>query len=88
MKYRHTGYLGNNTRELLNHLIDLYGNIKQNDLDRNKERMAIEIFTLQPMNVYFKQADDATQYALDRNIAYNTGKILHTMLHLIMSTGD
>ena len=50
---RYTGYMGVTTRDLLDHLMDRYGNIMAADLKSNEARINEELDNTRPINAFF-----------------------------------
>ena len=63
-----TGYLGITARDLLDHLLDCYGNITPADVEECKKQMNEPIDSTQPIDIYFKRIDDTVQYAANGNV--------------------
>ena len=65
LRNRYTGYMGVTTRDLLDHLMDRYGNITAVDLKANEARINEALDNSRPIDVFFQRIDDAVQYADD-----------------------
>ena len=59
---RYTTYMGVTTRDLLDHLMDRYGNITAADLKANEARINVALDNSIPFDVFFQRIDDAVQY--------------------------
>ena len=53
-------------RDLLDHLMDRYGNITADDLKANKACINKALDNSRPIDVFFQRINDAVQYADDR----------------------
>ena len=87
LRNKYTGYLGVNTRDLLDHLIDRYGKITPADLEANKMRMNEPIDATQTIDVFFKRIDDCIQYADDGEVPFTPEQILQTAYHAMSTSG-
>ena len=84
---RFTGYLGVSTRDLLDHLLERYGNITAADLHRNKEQMNEPVDVNMPIDTYFKRIEDCLQYASDANNPFTEEQVLQTTFFALQATG-
>ena len=73
---RFTGYLGVTTRDLLDHLLERYGNITAADLQANKDAMDEPIDVTIPIDAYFKRIEDCIQLAGDANTPFSNQQVL------------
>ena len=87
LRNRYTGYMGVTTRDLLDHLMDRYGNITAADLKNNDKRLNQPVDSSQPIDVLFQRVNDAVQYANDGNNPYTANQVLQTAFHAVNSTG-
>ena len=62
---RYTGYMGVTTRDLLDHLMDRYGNITAVDLKANEARINKALDNPRPIDIFFQRINDSVQYAND-----------------------
>ena len=84
---RYTGYMGVTTRDLLDHLIDRYGNIMAADLKTNEARINEALDNSRPIDVFFQRINDAVQYADDGKNPFTAKQILQTAFHSVNATG-
>ena len=87
LRNKYTSYLGITARDLLDHLLNRYGNITPADVEECKKQMNELINATQPIYIYFKRIGDTVQYAANGNFAFTTEQILQTAYHAISSTG-
>ena len=59
LRNRYTGYMGVTTQDLLDHLMDRYGNITAADLKANESRINEALDNSRTSNVLFQRIDDA-----------------------------
>ena len=86
LRNKYTGYLGITAHDLLNHLLDRYGNITPADVEECKTQMNEPINATHTINIYFKRIDDTVQYATNGNVAITTEQILQTAYHAVSTT--
>ena len=84
---RFTGYLGVTTRDLLDHLLERYGNITAADLQANKDLMDEPIDVTIPIDAYFKRIEDCIHLAGDANTPFSTEQVFQTTYFAIQATG-
>ena len=84
---RFTGYLGVTTRDLLDHLLERYGNITAADLQANKDAMDEPIDVSLPIDAYFKRIEDCIQLAGDANTPFSNQQVLQTTYFAVQATG-
>jgi hypothetical protein len=87
LRNKYTGYFGVTARDLIDHLLDRYGNITPADIAACKQRINKPIDASQPIDVYFQKIDNGIQYAGDGQVAFTTGQILQTTYHAISTSG-
>jgi hypothetical protein len=83
-------YIGFGTRtplELLAHLYANYAKITPADLDQNDQAMKQPCDVNQPIEVLFKQIDDAVEFASAGGTPYSTEQILAVAYQLVFRTG-
>eukprot|EP00957_Ditylum_brightwellii_P163033 12414736-Ditylum_brightwellii.AAC.1 len=87
LRHKYSVYLSITTRDVLDHLMDRYGQIKPADLVANgvsyNKLMDISL----PIDAYFARIDDCIQYASNGNTPYTAEQILTTTLHAMQRTG-
>ena len=79
--------MGVTTRDLLDHLMDRYGNITAADLKENEARINEALDNFCPIDVFFQRIDDAVQYANDGKHTFTAKQILQTAFHSVNTTG-
>ena len=87
LRNRYTGYMGVTTQDILDHLMDRYGNITASDLKANKARINEALANSRPIDVFFQRIDDAVQYADDGENPFTAKQILQTEFHSVNATG-
>eukprot|EP00957_Ditylum_brightwellii_P203711 15335889-Ditylum_brightwellii.AAC.1 len=87
LRHKHSVYLGVTARDVLNHLMDRYGQIKPSNLVANGENHNKPMDISQPIDAYFACIDDCIQYASDGKMPYTSKQILTTALHAMQRTG-
>ena len=85
--HRFTGYLGVTTRDLLDHLLERYGNITAADLQVNKDSMDEPIDVTIPIDAYFKRIEDCMQLAGDADTPFSSEQVLQTAYYAVQATG-
>ena len=84
---KYTVYLGITTRNLINHLLDCYGNITPAEFEACKVRMNEPIDSSQPIYLFFQRIDDCVQYNSDGQVAFTNRQILQTAHHAVSTSG-
>ena len=87
LRNRYTGYMGVTTRNLLDHLMDRYGNITATDLKANEACINEALDNSCPVDVFFQRINDAVQYANDNKNPFLAKQILQTAFHSVNATG-
>ena len=87
LRNRYTVYMGVPTQDLLDHLMDIYGNITAANLKANETCINEALDNSRPIDVFFQRIDDAVQYADDGKIPFTAKKILQTAFHSVNDTG-
>ena len=67
LRNQYTGYTAVTTLAILTHLYDTYGQISDLDLDENEKRMKTKYDPNQPIDVLFRQIEEAEEYAATGN---------------------
>ena len=83
----YTEYMGVTTRDLLDHIMDRYGNITAADLKANEARINEALDNSRPIDVFFQRIDDAVQHADDGENPFTAKQILQTAFHSVNVTG-
>ena len=87
LRTRYTRYMGVTTRDLLDHLMDRYGNITAADLKANEACINEALDNSRPIDVFFQRIDDAVQYADDGKKPFTAKQILQTAFDSVYATG-
>jgi hypothetical protein len=83
-------YIGLGTRtpmELLNHLYANYAKITPSDLDKNDVAMKQPCDVNQPIEILYKQIEDAIEFAAAGQTPYYTQQVLSIAFQLVFRTG-
>ena len=83
---RYTGYMGVTTRDLLDPLMDRYGNITSADLKANEPCINEALNISRPIDVFFQCINDALQYDDDEKKPFTAKQILQTAFHSLNAT--
>ena len=76
LRNRYTGYMGVTTQDLLDHIMDRYGNITAANLKANEARINEALENSRPIDVFFQRIDDAVQYSNDEKNPFTAKQIL------------
>eukprot|EP00957_Ditylum_brightwellii_P133070 10146889-Ditylum_brightwellii.AAC.1 len=87
LRHKYSAYLGITSRDILNHLMDQYRQIKPADLVENGMNYNKPMDISQPIDAYFARFDDCIQYASDGKTLYTAKQIISTVLHAVQKTG-
>ena len=87
IRNQYTKYIGITTTDLIDHLMDQYGEIMPIYIMDNKDRMEESIGTSRPIDVYFKHIDDSAKFLANVKSSYTNEQILQTVYHSMMTTG-
>eukprot|EP00957_Ditylum_brightwellii_P193361 14722944-Ditylum_brightwellii.AAC.1 len=87
LRHKFSAYLGVTARDVLDHLMDWYKQIKPANLVANGENYNKPMDISQPIDAYFAQIDDCIQYTLDGKTPYISKQILTTVPHAMQKTG-
>eukprot|EP00957_Ditylum_brightwellii_P119905 9150218-Ditylum_brightwellii.AAC.1 len=87
LRHKYSAYLGVTSRDVLDHLMDRYGQIKPVDLVENGMNYNKPMGTSQPIDAYFARIDYCIQYASDGKTLHTTKQIITTVLHAVQKTG-
>ena len=72
--------------DLLENLIDLYGDITAVDLKANNPKMIEPIDSRLPANKHFNQVEDCIQYVDDRKTLYTAKKLLQKSYNTVLES--
>eukprot|EP00957_Ditylum_brightwellii_P130907 9985820-Ditylum_brightwellii.AAC.1 len=78
LRHKYSTYLGVTSRNVLDHLMDQYGQIKPADLVENGLNYNNPIDISQPIDAYFARIDDCIQYVSDGKTPYTAKQIITT----------
>lgn len=84
---RITGLATISTLQLLTHLFTVYGKITANDIADNNKNLRKPYDPLQPIELLFRQIEEAVAYAIAANTPYTPPMIIATAFALIQNTG-
>eukprot|EP00957_Ditylum_brightwellii_P064820 4918017-Ditylum_brightwellii.AAC.1 len=87
LRHKYSAYLGVTLRDVLDHLMDRYGQIKPKDLVENGINYTKPMDISQPIDAYFARIDDCIKYASDGKTSYTAKQIITTVLHAVQKTG-
>eukprot|EP00957_Ditylum_brightwellii_P187890 14306097-Ditylum_brightwellii.AAC.1 len=65
LRHKYSAYLGVTSGDVLDHLMEWYGQIKPADLVENGLEYTKHMDISQPIDAYFAQIDDCIQFASD-----------------------
>ena len=86
-KHRYMGFCHVSTKDLLDHLMQRYGNITSLARKQNKNRMEEPLDTSQPIDVYFRRIDDCLQFAVDANTPFSQEQTMETVYYAVSASG-
>eukprot|EP00957_Ditylum_brightwellii_P005561 426505-Ditylum_brightwellii.AAC.1 len=78
LKQKYSAYLGVSSRDVLDHLMNRYGQIKPADLVENGINYTKHMDISQLIDAYFARIDNCIQYALDGKTPYTAKQIITT----------
>ena len=81
------GYGQINTRELLVHLYNNYGEIGPDDLGENEKRMKESYDATEGVKVLFNQVEDKVEFADNAAQLYTDIQVLRIAFNLVFETG-
>lgn len=84
---QHIGYANRTTRELLDHMFNLYGRVHPDDLVTNTKRMQEPWDPNTPFEQLAKKIDDCADFADAANQPYSPAQILTQAYSLVFATG-
>jgi hypothetical protein len=87
IRNKYTGYFGVTSRDLLNHLLDRYGNLTPANIEECKRKMNEPIDSTKLIDVFFQRVDECIQYAVDGRVAFLAKQILQTTYHAVSTSG-
>eukprot|EP00957_Ditylum_brightwellii_P156316 11897893-Ditylum_brightwellii.AAC.1 len=87
LRHKYSAYLDITSRDVPDHLMDQYGQIKPADLVENGMNYNKPMDISQPIDVYFARIDDFIQYASDGKTLYTAKQIITTVLHAVQKIG-
>ena len=85
---RYTAYANTTTLAILQHLLQTYGMITEQDHIENGKRFSELYDPEEPIEVLFTQIEDCIHYADAGGAPYTAAQILHNAYYLVFSTGQ
>ena len=86
-QHRHTGFSNSTTRQLIEHLLQSYGNITPTDLAKNDAMFRQAVDPNRPIETFYSQIEDAMDFADAGRIAYTAAQVVTNAYSLIFNTG-
>ena len=83
---KYTVFLGDTCRDLLEHLLDRYGNITIADLEFNNQWMNELIDLSLPIDKYFDWIDECVQFENDGKTPYTASQFIQKAHHAVLET--
>ena len=88
VKHRpHRGYSGSSTLDLLTHLYKTYDVISKTDWIANDKRFCEAYVPIVPIEVTWRQIDDAAAYANAGSTPYSSKQVVDNAYQLVFNTG-
>jgi hypothetical protein len=84
---RYTGFAGITIRAMITHLYNHYGAITAHDLETNNQQFRTAYDPAQPIELLYKQIEDAMLYADAGHQAYTAIQIVNNAYNLVSKTG-
>ena len=83
----HRGYSGSSTLDLLTHLYETYAVISNADWLANDKRFREAYSPNAPIEVYWRQIDDAVAYTNAGSTPYSSKQVVDNVYQLVFNTG-
>eukprot|EP00957_Ditylum_brightwellii_P064068 4860156-Ditylum_brightwellii.AAC.1 len=80
-------YMNISAMDMINHLVDQYGNIALSDVKENNEKMNEPMDIDEPISTYFHRIDKCMQFAEDAKTPYTDEQVLQCVEHAVAMTG-
>ena len=87
MSHDVTGFAGVTTLDLLTHLYTSYANITPLALADNHERLITSYDTTAPIENFFRQLENARDYAVTAKVPYTPEQIVSSAYSLLLQSG-
>jgi hypothetical protein len=87
LQHRHTGFANVNTRQIISHLLQTYGNITPTDIGANDRKFRTAYDPAQPIEQLFSQIEDAMDFADAGRSPYTAAQVVTNAYSLIFNTG-
>jgi hypothetical protein len=87
LQHRHTGFANVTTRQLIQHLLNTYGNITPTELAQNDIKFRTAYEPAQPIEALFSQLEDAMDYADAGGNPYTAAQVVTNAYSIMFSTG-
>ena len=84
---RVTGYGHKSTRQILDHLYTVYGQLSPADLAENDSRMRTEYDAALPIETLYEQIEDAQELAAAGGAPYSPVQVVNVAFNLVFHTG-
>eukprot|EP00957_Ditylum_brightwellii_P027887 2107239-Ditylum_brightwellii.AAC.1 len=81
------GYMNISAMDMINHLVDQYGNITSSGVKENKEKMNKPMDIDEPINIYFYCIEKYVQFAEDAKTPYTNEQVLQCVEHAAAMAG-
>jgi hypothetical protein len=87
LQHRHTGFANVTTRQLIEHLLNTYGNITPTELASNDIKFRTAYEPAQPIEALFSQLEDAMDYADAGGNPYTAAQVVTNAYSIMFNTG-
>jgi hypothetical protein len=87
LQHRHTGFANVTTRQLIQHLLNTYGNITPTGLAHNDIKFRTAYEPAQPIEALFYQLEDVMDYADAGGNPYTAAQVVTNAYSIMFSTG-
>jgi hypothetical protein len=87
LENRHTGFANVTTRQLIDHLLNTYGNLTPTDLATNDSLFRQAYDPSQPIESLYAQIEDAMDLASAGRTPYSTAQVVANAYSLVFNTG-
>jgi hypothetical protein len=87
LQHRHTGFANVTTRQLIQHLLNTYGNITPTELAHNDIKFRTAYKPAQPIEALFSQPEDAMDYTDAGGNPYTAARVVTNAYSIMFSTG-
>eukprot|EP00957_Ditylum_brightwellii_P128793 9824401-Ditylum_brightwellii.AAC.1 len=80
-------YMNISAMDMINHLVDRYGNITLSDVKENNKKVNKPMDTDEPISTYFHCIEKCVQFAEDAKTSYTNEQVLQCVEHAAAMTG-